>query len=195
MKYFAMIAGQQCGPYTLDELHDAGVTPETYVWSKEMEDWRPAAEVADICRYWRQRLAGSLPARTHSDAVHPVPAVSDIKDNPESENTRYFGRPPIPDMPSPESLFEPEDPAMPPKTMLVPAILTTLACFPVTGFMAIYYAVLTRRCWSAAEGGAPDAADLRRRAHDASRNARMWTGITFFLGMIFWAFMITFAAG
>lgn len=195
MKYFAMIGGRQCGPYTLDELHDAGVTPETYVWCKEMEDWRPAAEVADICRYWRQRLAGTLPAHTHTGAIRPETAVSDIKENPESENTRYFGSPTIPDIPSPESLFEPEDPAIPPKSMLVPAILTTLACFPVTGFMAIYYAVLTRRCWSAAEGGAPDAADLRRQAHDASRSARMWTGITFFLGMIFWAFMITFAAG
>ena len=51
-----MIDGRKSGPYTLDELQEAGVTPETYVWCKGMDDWEKAADVADICRYYRQRL-------------------------------------------------------------------------------------------------------------------------------------------
>ena len=34
MRYFAMIGGEQRGPYELTELSEAGVTPETYVWCK-----------------------------------------------------------------------------------------------------------------------------------------------------------------
>lgn len=61
MKIFAMIDGQQVGPLELDEIVEAGVRPDTYVWCKGMADWQRAAEVPDICRYFRLRLAGVLP--------------------------------------------------------------------------------------------------------------------------------------
>ncbi len=50
--YFAMIDGERRGPFRLDQLRDAGVGPDTYVWSKGMADWEQAADVADICRYF-----------------------------------------------------------------------------------------------------------------------------------------------
>lgn len=62
MKLFAMIDGQQHGPMELDEIVAAGVRPDTYVWAKGMPDWQKASEVPDICRYFRLRLAGVLPA-------------------------------------------------------------------------------------------------------------------------------------
>ncbi|MDE6143194.1 MAG: DUF4339 domain-containing protein, partial [Muribaculaceae bacterium] len=34
MKYFAIIDGEQKGPFELEELADAGVRPSTYVWCK-----------------------------------------------------------------------------------------------------------------------------------------------------------------
>ncbi len=198
MKYFAMIGGRQQGPFGLDELHDAGVTPDTYVWCKEMDDWQPAAEVADICRYWRQRLAGTLPGQNRHEDV-PSSSGDDSAGGPENPaGSRFINRFGVPDLPPADSLFEPDDPSVPPKTMLVPAVIATLACCPVTGFMAIYYAVLTRRCWTASQGGmkegAPDPGEMRRQAYEASRNAKMWTGITFFLGLILWAFLISFAS-
>ena len=63
MKYFAMIDGRQYGPMELDEMVREGVRPDTYVWCKGMDDWRPASDVADICRYFRRRLAGDLPSQ------------------------------------------------------------------------------------------------------------------------------------
>ena len=42
-----------------------GVRPDTYVWCKGMDDWMPADEVPDICRYFRQRLSGTLPFRDY----------------------------------------------------------------------------------------------------------------------------------
>ena len=61
MKYFAMIGGKQVGPMEMEDMPKEGVRPDTYVWCKQMEDWMPAGDVPDICRYFRQRLAGVLP--------------------------------------------------------------------------------------------------------------------------------------
>ncbi|MDE7159326.1 MAG: GYF domain-containing protein [Muribaculaceae bacterium] len=183
MKYFAMIDGVQRGPFELSEMHEAGVRPDTYVWCKEMADWRPASEVADICRYWRQRLSGTLPLQSPKTPTTPTTPTTPAE---------------FPELPAPDTLFEPEDPATPPRTMLATAIAATLACCPVTGFVAIYYALMTRRLWQSAEEASqgmkesPAATDdLRRRAHEASRCAKMWTGITLFMGLVFWSFAIT----
>lgn len=61
MKYFAMIDGQQYGPMMLDDMVKEGVRPDTYVWHKGLPDWIKASEDPDICRYFRQRLSGTLP--------------------------------------------------------------------------------------------------------------------------------------
>lgn len=58
-----MIEGRQYGPMTLDEMVREGVRPDTYVWCKGMDDWTQAEEVPDICRYFRQRLSGTLPSQ------------------------------------------------------------------------------------------------------------------------------------
>ena len=63
MKYFAMIGGRRYGPMDLDGLVREGVRPDTYVWCKGMPDWIKAEEVPDICRYFRQRLSGTLPSQ------------------------------------------------------------------------------------------------------------------------------------
>lgn len=62
MKYFAMIGDRQIGPFDLEDVVAQGVRPDTYVWCKGMPDWAMAMDVPDICRYFRQRLSGSLPA-------------------------------------------------------------------------------------------------------------------------------------
>ena len=61
MKYYAMSGDRRIGPFTLEELPENGVRPDTYVWTKGMPDWKRASEVADICRYFRLRLSNSLP--------------------------------------------------------------------------------------------------------------------------------------
>ena len=49
----------------LDEMVAEGVRPDTYVWCKGMDDWTPASDVPDICRYFRQRLSGTLPSQKY----------------------------------------------------------------------------------------------------------------------------------
>ncbi|MDE6479321.1 MAG: DUF4339 domain-containing protein [Muribaculaceae bacterium] len=69
MKYFAMIGGRQYGPMSLDDMPKEGVRPDTYVWCKGMDDWMQASDVPDICRYFRQRLSGTLPSQISSGYV------------------------------------------------------------------------------------------------------------------------------
>lgn len=186
MKYFAMIDGHREGPFELWQLPEAGVRPETFVWCKGMSDWDRARNVADVCRYYRQRLAGTAVSSPQETGTASVPAAQSEADMERRTMASFRFLPP--NDPEPELDRQPV-------SMLVPAIICTLACFPVTGFMAIYYSILTRRAWSAATH-TPDSSEsnsLRRQAHDASRNAKMWTGITFFLGLIFWAFMAHFS--
>ncbi len=78
MKYFAMIDGRQYGPMELDAMVKEGVRPDTYVWCKGMDDWTLASDVPDICRYFRQRLSGTLPSQQQdsSDPARTL-AVSD----------------------------------------------------------------------------------------------------------------------
>lgn len=200
-----MIDSVQRGPYELYELVEAGVTPDTYVWCKGMDDWRPASEVADICRYFRRHI---------SDVMHPGAApASERQSGPENTGDSESQGP---EGPSPnentedngrflfrteEMLEDPIDTDSPPRTMLATSIALTLLCFPITGVVAIYYAVRTRRVWeeanrSQAKGSSvlysdKERLELRREAHEMSRNARMWTGITFFIGIIFYSLMLS----
>lgn len=181
MKFFAIIDSRQQGPFTLDELADAGVRPDTYVWCKGMDGWRKARNVADVCRYWRCRLAGVadpaaapvLPAKAETEADAPA----DIP--PTLRTLRSF------DPEGPEPGVNQEEP---PRPMMALALMTCILCCPPTGIAAIFFAAKSRALWQQAEKAADaDAPRLRSEAHDAARSAKMWTGISFFLGFIIWA--------
>ena len=60
-----MIDGQQYRPMEMEHMVREGVRPDTYVWCKQMEDWERAEDVPDICRYFRQRLSGTLPSQKY----------------------------------------------------------------------------------------------------------------------------------
>lgn len=197
MKYFAMIDGERRGPFDLSELHDAGVLPETYVWCKDMDDWEKAEDVADICRFYRRRIF---------DLMHPQASAPEPQTSPDPDGDPYgqfpvryreFVRregadPIIPDEPE-------EDLAMPPASMLPVSLVLTLLCCPVTGLVAIYWSVMSRRAWEEMRRGESKSSKklytdeersaYSRMAHDYARKAKMWCGITFFLGFILYAFI------
>lgn len=182
-----MSGGQPRGPFKVEELVEAGVGPETYVWCKGMSDWRPADEVAEICRFWRLRLAG-IPL--HEAASLKKEATDSGKESAADMNP-HIGRATIigPEndrmaSPSPETLRQ-----QPPGGMIF-AIFCTLLCFPPTGFIAIYMFWRSATQWARSQAlKGEDAEELRRAAWDYSRRGRMWTGITFFLGLILLAFL------
>lgn len=188
MRYFAMIDGERRGPFTLEQLQEAGITPDTYVWCKGMDDWRKAEDVADICRFYRLRIF---------NLMHPSVAASSGSDDSDDTSDRKDDggfRYPFP----PEEVRI--DDTREPMSMLTVALLLTILCFPPTGFIALYYAVKTRRTWEQAIHGEEspkyslssdeERRNLRLKAHDYSRSAKMWSGITFFMGLIFISFFV-----
>lgn len=187
--YFAMIDGERKGPFTLEQLHDAGVRPDTYVWAKGMDDWRKAEDDAEICRYFRQHLFDKM----HPSAAMPV--INNAQQQPDDLNTaatRWGFR----NYPFPMPEDNPEEIQNPPMPTLLVAVMVMLFCFPPTGIMAIYYSVHSRNLWNKAQEIAEgkvkgDADQFRRNAHDSSRKAKMWVGISFFMGLIFYAFVVS----
>ncbi len=166
MKYFAIIEGEQCGPYTLEELPEAGVTPDTYVWRKGMDDWAQASEVADICRFFRNHL---------HDRMHPSPTLPTVADTDLDEDNQ----PPLPpriayyvqkhglevrQWPEPEP-----DYSIPPQSLVIPAILTLLFCCLPLGIVALYYALKARRLWRE---------NKSKESYAATRSARIWIGVS-----------------
>lgn len=189
MRYFAMINGTRQGPFDLNQLVEAGVGPDTYVWCKGMKDWEKAEDVADICRYFRQHIfdlmhPGHRPAIKQQAAPEPSQPVQIISPRQLGEEAPHYIEP---------------DTTVPPSPTIVMAILMTVFCFPPTGFIAIYYSCKAGMAWKESQRGESkqgkplytdaEREENRRRAHDYDRNAKMWVGITFFLGMILYAFI------
>lgn len=169
MTYYAMISGRQQGPFTLDQLVEIGISPDTYVWCKGMADWQPADEVADICRAFRLHIV---------NLQHPAPVRKTdqpIAEPGEESDARNY-----------EPMYDPaeHDPASPPPSgMLVVAILVTLFCFTPTGLAAIYYAVRTQRSYRKS---------LTQDMCDSIRHYKMWVGITLFLGLVSMGVFLSF---
>lgn len=209
MRYFAMIDGRQQGPFELSQLIEAGVGPDTYVWCKEMDDWQKADEVADICRAMRNhifdlhhRKAGSRNEDDRSQTIAQQEIQRQESFERELEKVpprfrRYFRN--AGQLPGPQLDTTP-DLRYPPLSMLAVSILLTLFCFPLTGLVAIYYSLMSSRTWqettrSETKNGSKlyteeEKTELKKRSYDYSRQAKMWAGITFFLGFILYAFLL-----
>ncbi|HQZ84712.1 MAG: hypothetical protein QG671_3086 [Actinomycetota bacterium] len=69
----------------------------------------------------------------------------------------------------------------PPGSWLVPAVITTLCCFPITGVVAVYWSAQVRTRW---ELGDEDGA---RRA---ARRAKLWVLLGFVIYLVAVAVMI-----
>lgn len=186
MKYFAIINGEQRGPYELNELREAGVHPSTYVWCKGMADWEKAEDVADICRYYRNRLydlmhPGSVEAEKRFNLSKETPAQTSDAGTPPgftrfdrylAENGEHI--------PTLDEIDNMQNKDIPPYNILPLAIVATILFFPPTGALAIYFGYKAKKDWKAG---------LHKEAHENSRSAKMWTGITFCLGLIFYCFL------
>lgn len=187
MQYYAMIDGERRGPYELSALAEAGVRPSTYVWCKGMDDWEKAEDVADICRMFHNRI---------HDLMHPSsvdaerrPGIAAGQEQTEQTDVRFPTRydrylNDSPPLPSVDEIEERRDTEIRPVNMLPLSIVATVLFFPPTGIVAIVNAVRSAKAWKAGD---------HKEAHALCQAAKMWTGISFFLGLILYAFLSRFA--
>ncbi len=78
-EYYVYLNDQQQGPFTLEQLAEMGITPETEVWTQGMADWRQAGDVAELTpllqrQQFEQHIYSTPPP--HAPRVEPVPAAS-----------------------------------------------------------------------------------------------------------------------
>lgn len=185
-KYYAMIDGEQKGPFSLEELPAKGVRPSTYIWCKGMPDWQKAEDNADVCRLFRNHLY---------DLMHPdsIPAADSKDISQPDDNNPWKVKPdepkgPLPSrfdgflqqagedpLPTLEEIEKQKDTGAPPSSMIGFAWLVTIFCFFPTGIVALVNAYKTRKKWKQGDN---------KLAHEYDRRAKMWTGITFFIGLI-----------
>lgn len=196
VRYFAMVGGERIGPLDLEALPENGVGPDTYIWHKGLPDWIPARDDAGICRMMRRRLAGIGPNGDNPTSRPNEPdETEDNLANYSPQMRRYVPKDSEP-LPPPGS-FNP-DTSRPPVPLTWLALLTTLFCFPPIGVVGLWFALKSRHAWDdawRAEQGFKHDADsesLRRQAHEYARMAKMWIGITFFLGFIMIAFLMIY---
>jgi hypothetical protein len=179
MKYFAIIDGKQCGPFELEQLPEAGIRPDTYIWCQKMDDWMKAEDVAEVCRFYRRRIADGG-SNEQIETVEPEVVSNGNETNTNDDLPWRFKRIIEKSGEIPEPLPDTTNYDEPPRTMLVEAIIATILCCPITGIVAIYCAIQVSRFW---KSGA------KEEAHEASRKAKMWTGISFFMGFLLYAFL------
>lgn len=208
MKYFAMIDGRQQGPFELSQLIEAGIGPDTYVWCKEMTDWQKADEVADICRAMRNHIFDLHHQKISDVGIDGNQAIAQAEIERQESFERELEKVPprfrryfrnAGQLPGP-SIDTSPDLRYPPLSMLAVSILLTLFCFPLTGLVAIYYSLMSSKTWqettrSESKHGSKlyteeEKTELKKRSYDYSRQAKMWAGITFFLGFILYAFLL-----
>ena len=207
MKFFIRIEGEQRGPYELNQLVKAGVTPDTYVWTKGMADWEQARTQPDICRYFRQRLSGTLPedssdANNSQRAIYGATSLNEgLKSVERGAEEGGESEDPMERLARGEKISmndimqhineqysrmaqEQRNPTRPPRVPLAMIIVSILFC-PPTGIASLILGLKARRLWKEAPQG-EEGAPTRRESHDCAASARMWMGISFFLGIIIW---------
>ena len=179
-KYYAMIEGERKGPFRLEELPAAGVRPSTYIWCKGMPDWQKAEENADVCRLFRNHLydimhPGEAPVVSKSDELDKYKVQPDTKDGHYPSRFDKYLQESGETLPTLEEIEEKKDKTAPPVPMIGLAWLVTIFCFLPTGIVALVYAYKCKNSWNKGEN---------ETAHEYSRKAKLWTGISFFLGLI-----------
>lgn len=184
MKYFAIINDKQVGPFSLEEMPAAGITPDTYVWCKDMDDWKQAREVADICRFYRNRLFDQAHPSLVEKIPVAVPAEGESWEDPYANVPLKFRRqiqkadPKDVDL---ESFSAKPDYSREPDTWWPFPMILSLIFFLPLGLLAISQMRKSQKAWK--EGHAED-------AHEFARRGKMAAGLSFSLGLILIAFFI-----
>ena len=164
-----------------------------------MSDWEKAEDVADICRFYRQRIFNLMHPSASPTVTESVKQDDDSQEDPYLNfplSFRRFARQAGAD---PNIKEEEPDTSRRPTSLIPLSVTLLLLCCPITGFIALYYAIKSRQAWNEAHRSTQDhnkelysdseRQAFSRKAHEYARLARMWCGITFFLGFFLAAFM------
>lgn len=185
--YYAFIDGSQKGPFTAEQLVNSGIRPSTYVWSKGMEDWVRADSVDEIRNIFKHHLERKAEDIKSSAApvVNQFPALHEQTPPPEQPPRRVG-------FPLPETPVE-EDINRPPQVSMTLSVLSLIFCFPITGIISVVFTYKAQKAWEQSRFNEDSEVvrELREKAHEYERLAKMWLGLTLAFGIIFWTLVFS----
>lgn len=80
MNYFVAVNGESTGPYTLDDLKSANLSPDTLIWYEGLKSWVPASSVEELKLCFSNQppqMPGTTPAFGQHSPQGEVRAVYD----------------------------------------------------------------------------------------------------------------------
>lgn len=156
--YYIADNGQPTGPFTLEQIRDFHtLAHNTLVWNETMTEWTPAGQIPELVEIINQQWS------SHQPLGQTPPAYSTNQAYAQNNNAQQQYYPPYPGV----------RPIMP-KTWLAESILVTLFCCLPFGIVGI---VKASNVSSEYNRGNYEGAER------ASRSAKNWTLISFFIGI------------
>lgn len=158
--------GKQIGPVEADRLVKI-IKPSTLVWAAGMNDWTPAELVDELSQMMAE--------------VPPVVTPPEFKEEPKTGVPYGNNMGGSAQQYQPNSNYDPRTSrgtgkfAVKPNNWLVWAILSTICCFLPLGVVAIIYAAKVDSAWERGD---------YEEAIDASSKAKLFTILTFILGVV-----------
>ena len=178
MEIYIHSNGSNMGPYSLEQLKDLGISPDTPVWYNGLPDWTPAG-VAPATRELffapspdKAIVPAEPPAEAQAtsasgESAPPVPG-SQQGYNP---NQGYYGRQGY----NPQGYPYGPGQQGPPPSYLAWAIISTLCCCMPFGIVAIIYASKVNGLWLRGDVNG---------AYKASARAQTWTILAIVIGLL-----------
>ena len=178
MEIYIHANGSNKGPYSLEQLKDLGISPDTPVWYNGLPDWTPAgvapatrelffAPSPDKAIVPEEPSAEAQATPASGESAPPVPGGQQGY-NP---NQGYYGQQGY----NPQGYPYGPGQQGPPPSYLAWAIISTLCCCMPFGIVAIIYASKVNGLWLRGDVNG---------AYKASARAQTWTILAIVIGLL-----------
>lgn len=177
MKYWIYRDGLQRGPFTIEELANMNLTPDTPVWYEGLDNWITAAESPGLAPF----------LTTRNDGADNRPLDVEYTEADNASETA-FGNNQFRQQPAQDSFRSRIDEQSRPQgecppTYLAWSIIVTICCCLPLGIAAIIYSGKVKPCWQQGD---------ERGAHKASETAQLLIILSVTLSLLLAPFSLLF---
>lgn len=170
MEYWIIVDKRHAGPYSADQLVNAGLRTDTLVWCEGLPEWTPAGEIRELAELMAMR-----------DNTPAQPQPEEPRENRPQEEAPYGNAQQAPYAPATPAATAPEEPC--PPAYIAWSVIATLLCCTIAGIPAIIFSSMTKSAYYKG-----DIAKARRY----SEWAQWCIILAITLGAVSWPFQMAF---